>query len=51
MTTVKFLEELKLKVSGQTLKMDFDSKEFQSLAQIHATIEWHTKRLKHEKPE
>lgn len=51
MKTIKFLEELKLKVTEQTLNTDFDSKEFQSLAQINATIEWHTKRLKHEKPE
>lgn len=46
METIKFLEELKLKVTGHTLNLSFDSKEFRTIAQINANIEWHINNLK-----
>lgn len=49
MTTIKFLEELKTKVTEQTLNTEYDSKEFNALAQINAAIEWHLNQLKDKK--
>lgn len=49
MNTIKFLEEIKTKVTKQTLNIDYGTKEFSALANLNANIEMHLNCLKGKK--